>query len=72
MTTRAAKRRHLPSSPFKDEPEREIESFEVDDRVTHDRYGLGRIVTVEESAVTAEFGQQQVRVASPFDKLTKL
>ena len=73
MKTRsAAKRRHLPSSPFNNEPERVIEEFAVGERVTHDTYGLGRIIGAEESAVTAEFGSQRVRIVSPFQKLTKL
>lgn len=49
-----------------------MEEFAVGDRVTHDTYGLGRIVAQEEAAVTVDFGSHQVRVASPFSKLTKL
>lgn len=73
MTTRSgAQRRHLPSSPFKAEPARRIEQFSVDDRVTHDEFGLGRVVGEEEAAVTVDFGSSRVRVVSPFHKLTKL
>ncbi|HEU4514090.1 MAG TPA: hypothetical protein VFR87_13370 [Nocardioidaceae bacterium] len=68
----AAKRRHLASSPFKPEPTPEIEEFEVGDRVSHDTYGLGRVVGVEEAAVAVDFGSHQVRVTSPFHKMTKL
>lgn len=47
--------------------------FELDDRVTHDRCGLGRIVSVEDDlAVTVEFASQTLRVAAPFDQLHKL
>ncbi len=49
-----------------------IERFDVEDRVTHDKYGLGRVVTAEEASVTVDFGSQQVRFDSPFHKLTKL
>lgn len=73
MKTRsAAQRRHLSSSPFKPAPEPVVEEFAVGDRVTHDTYGLGRIVAQEEAAVAVDFGSHQVRVASPFSKLTKL
>lgn len=73
MTTRPAfTRRHLASSPFNSEPVREIEEFSVDDRVTHDKYGLGRILAKEDGAVIVDFGSQQVRVVSPFNRLSKL
>lgn len=42
------------------------------DRVVHDKYGLGRVVGQEDAAVAVDFGSHQVRVASPFHKLTKL
>jgi len=73
MTKRAsAQRRHHPSSPFKPQPEPEIEQFALHDRVTHDQYGLGRVVGEEDDAVTVEFGDRRVRVPSPFSKLTRL
>lgn len=73
MTTRPAfKRRHLTSSPFNAEPDREIEEYAVDDRVTHDKYGLGRVTAKEAGAVIVDFGSQQVRVTSPFNRLSKL
>lgn len=49
-----------------------MENYAVEDRVTHDRYGLGRVVGVEEAAVTVDFGAQTVRIVSPFHKLEKL
>ncbi|QNN51696.1 hypothetical protein [Nocardioides mesophilus] len=68
----AAQQRHLASSPFQAKPEPTIEQFAVGDRVTHDKYGLGRILDKEEEAVTVAFGDQQIRITSPFHKMTKL
>lgn len=68
----AAPRRHLASSPFKPQPDPEIERFEVGDRVSHDTYGLGRVVALEEAAVAVDFGSQQLRITSPYAKMTKL
>lgn len=68
----AAQRRHLASSPFSPQPEKVVEVFALEDRVTHDKYGLGRVVSVEEAAVTVDFGAQTVRIVSPFAKLEKL
>ena len=43
------------------------------DQVTHDRYGLGMVIGVEDDvAVIVDFGNQQARIMSPFTKLTKL
>ena len=72
MTPPPARRRHLPSSPFAAPVEPVIEVFEVDDRVTHDLYGLGRVVNVEEAAVTVDFGGRTLRITSPYPKLTAL
>ena len=72
---RAATRRYLPGSPFNNipEPVRHIETYAVNDRVTHDRYGLGTVIGVEEEiAVLVDFGTQQERITSPYSKLTKL
>jgi len=71
---RAATRRHLPASPFNARPaEPPIEQFAVQDQVTHDKYGLGRVIRVEDdTALIIEFGSRQVRILSPFAKLTKL
>ena len=47
--------------------------FEVDDRVTHDECGLGRVVSVEEDiAVSVQFSGRTLRITAPFDRLTKL
>jgi hypothetical protein len=66
------RRRHLASSPFQPEPEPVIEEFAVDDRVSHDAYGVGRVVAADPGGVTVDFRTQTVRVASPFRKMSKL
>ena len=68
----AAQRRYLPGSPFQAPPPVEIEEFAVEDRVTHDTYGLGQVVEADEVAVIVDFGGHHVRVVSPFTKLSKL
>ncbi|HEX5302453.1 MAG TPA: hypothetical protein VFW50_36210 [Streptosporangiaceae bacterium] len=71
---RAASRRFLPGSPFNVLPaDPPVERFAVRDRVTHDKYGLGRVVLVEDGdAVIVVFGSRKVRILSPFARLTKL
>jgi len=71
---RAASRRFLPGSPFNVLPvDLPVEQFTVRDQVTHDKYGLGRVVLVEDDdAVIVSFGSRKVRVLSPFATLTKL
>ena len=71
---RAASRRFLPSSPFNALPvDPPVEQFTVRDRVTHDKYGLGWVVLVEDDdAVIVDFGSHKMRIPSPFAKLTKL
>ena len=49
-----------------------IEVFVVDDRVTHDKFGLGRVIVEEDMAVVVDFGSEQVRITSPYRRLTKL
>jgi hypothetical protein len=66
-------RRHLSSSPFHPPVQPPVESYAENDRVSHDRYGLGRVIDVEgEVAVIVAFGSQKVRIHTPFNKLTKL
>lgn len=73
MTNRSpAKRRHLASSPFHPQPEPVIEEFAVSDRVSHDTYGVGQVIGVEDGAVAVDFGSRTVRVVSPFHKLERL
>ena len=71
---RAAPRRFLPGSPFNARPaDPPVEQFTVRDQVTHDKYGLGRVVLVEDDeAVIVDFGSRRVRILSPFTRLTKL
>jgi hypothetical protein len=73
MTTSSGRRpRHLASSPFQPDPEPTIELYDMDDMVSHDAYGMGRVVGVESDAVTVDFRNQTVRVRSPYSKMSKL
>jgi hypothetical protein len=73
MTTRSGpQRRHLATSPFARSVEPEVPQFELDDRVSHQSYGLGRVVGAESAAVTVDFGTCRRRIVSPFHKLEKL
>jgi hypothetical protein len=72
MTPSPARRRHLASSPFQRRPEPVIEQFECGDLVSHDSYGVGRVIEVEDAAVTVDFRTQKVRITSPFHKMSKL
>lgn len=71
-TSSGARRRHLASSPFQPEPEPAIEQYALHDLVSHDSYGMGRVIGMEPAAVTVDFGPRIVRIASPFNKLEKL
>ena len=65
-------RRHLASSPFRPEPEAPIEEYSLNDLVSHDSYGLGRVIQMEAAAVTVDFRSQIVRIKSPYPKMAKL
>jgi hypothetical protein len=71
---RAATRRHLPTSPFDaPAPAPPAEQFAEQDQVTHDKYGLGRVVSVEDDdALIVDFGSRRVRITIPCAKLAKL
>lgn len=72
---RAPARRYLPGSPFNNipEPVRHVERYDLNDLVTHDRYGLGTVINVEEDvAVLVDFGSKRERITTPYSKLTKL
>jgi hypothetical protein len=71
---RAATRRYLPGSPFNTPPApRQVKVFAVHDQVTHDQYGLGRVISVEdEVAVLVDFGSRRERISAPYAKLTRL
>jgi len=72
----SASRRHLPSSPFNRPAQAAppVELFDVGDRVSHDQFGLGRVLAVEgdNDAVLIDFAGRQGRIMSPYSKLTKL
>jgi hypothetical protein len=71
--SRAAARRYLPGSPFNTPaPARPAETFAIGDQVTHDRYGLGVILAVDDHAVLVDFRPHQRRIQLPCAKLTKL
>ena len=70
---RAATRRHLPTSPFAAPVAPTVGQFAMQDQVTHDKYGLGRVIGVEDdTALVVDFGSRQVRIMTPFTKLTLL
>ncbi len=72
--TPAATRRFLPTSPFKPPPPAPpAEQFAVQDQVTHDKYGLGRVLSIEDdNTLVIDFGTQKVRITTPCAKLTRL
>ncbi len=69
-----SRRRHLATSPFKPPaPPEPVETFEVNDQVTHDKYGLGVVLgVVEDEAVLVDFGSRRMRITSPYARMTKL
>ncbi|EOS98719.1 ATP-dependent DNA helicase II [Streptomyces noursei CCRC 11814] len=63
----------MPTSPFKAPVAPAPKDFATGDQVTHDMYGLGRVVGVEEGvAALVDFGSTQMRILSPYAKMTKL
>ncbi|MFG2846373.1 hypothetical protein ACGF12_24840 [Kitasatospora sp. NPDC048296] len=75
MTNFAAVRRPLPNSPFKAPVEPPRKHFALGDRVTHDRYGLGRVIGVEgdgDTAVLVDFGSRQERITPPYSAMFTL
>lgn len=71
---RAAPRRLLPTSPFGPTPPAPpAEEFAEQDQVTHDKYGLGRVVIVQDDeALVIDFGVRRMRITMPCAKLAKL
>jgi hypothetical protein len=70
---RVAARRYLPGSPFNaPAPARPAQRFAVRDQVTHDTYGLGVILGVDDDAVLVDFRPHHRRIPLPCGKLTKL
>jgi hypothetical protein len=75
MPNRPASRRFVIGSPFDTPaaPEPPAEQYAERDQVTHDKYGLGRVVTVEDdTALVIDFGARLMRIKIPCAKLTKL
>jgi hypothetical protein len=70
----AAGRPLLPTSPFGAPPlTPPAEQFALHDQVTHDKYGLGRVISVEDDTVLIiDFGSRRVQITTPCAKLTKL
>ena len=70
---RAATRR-LPASPFGAAPPAPpAEQFAERDQVTHDKYGLGRVICVQDDGtLVIDFGARLVRITMPCAKLAKL
>jgi hypothetical protein len=71
---RAAAGPLLPTSHFGAPPlAPPAEQFAVRDQVIHDKYGLGRVISVEDdTALIIGFGSRRVRITTPSAKLTKL
>ncbi|MFF8101135.1 hypothetical protein ACF1AE_01300 [Streptomyces sp. NPDC014986] len=73
MTKPAAPKRYLPTSPFKAPVTPTPKQFAVGDQVTHDMYGLGRVIGVEDGiAVLVDFGSTQQRILVPYSKMSRL
>lgn len=55
--------RPLPTSPFSQQrDERPLPEYSVGERITHDHYGLGKVVTLHGDAyVTVDFGSEVIR-----------
>jgi hypothetical protein len=72
--SRATTRRHLPGSPFNvPTVAPPVKEFALHDRVTHDKYGMGLVIGVEdEVAVLVDFGTRTERITAPYYKLYKL
>ncbi len=67
-------RRPLPGSPFNrtPAPPAPVKEFAVLDLVTHDRFGLGRVIASEADTVLVDFGMAIYRINAPYAKLTRL
>lgn len=64
----------MPGSPFNTPVvEDPVETFTVADLVTHDKYGLGSVIGIEdESVILVDFGTHRLRIPLPCAKLIKL
>ena len=65
-------RRHLPTSPFQPAAAAPRQDFAPEDRVTHDRHGMGTVVSsTADGMVTVRFSSGEVRLVNGV-KLDKL
>ena len=67
-----AKKPVLKNSPFQAKPAPELHDFAVDDRVTHDRHGLGSVLRITGDRMEVRFGQSTVSVALNSTKIHPL
>lgn len=73
MSKASAPRRHLATSPFAAPVVPVVQDFAVGDRVSHDRFGLGRVTGVEEGvALLVDFGSHKARIVAPYKGTDKL
>jgi hypothetical protein len=72
--SRAGPRRQLPGSPFNvTAPVEPAEQYSVHDLVTHDKYGLGAVIAIDDAGgVLIDFGAHHARITLPCAKLSKL
>jgi hypothetical protein len=70
---RAVTWRLLPTSPFGvSPPAPPAEQFAVQDQVAHDKYGLSRVVSIQDdAALVIDFGARRVRITMPCAKLAR-
>ena len=67
-----SERRRPAASPFRSEVAAPTPEWAVDDRVTHDKHGLGRIVRLDGDRVNVKFGSQTISVAASSPRLHPL
>ena len=74
MKPARATRRFLPTSPFNaPSAAPPAVQYVVQDQVTHDKYGLGRVMSIEDgTSVVIDFHTHRVRILTPYARLTKL
>ncbi|WP_375002788.1 hypothetical protein [Aeromicrobium sp. CTD01-1L150] len=73
MATTPRPRRYHPSSPFQAPPEVVHHTYSVGERVSHDTWGLGRVISLEaDGALVAEFADATRRITLPTSKMEAL
>lgn len=68
----SAKRPVLPASPFSAPVAPTIDRYDIDDMLTHDRHGLGRVVGLGNNQVHVDFGTEVRTIHLPSSKVTRL